>query len=90
MKPVQPTRFHVTRREELVAAIKQRTAPIVIENQELARPFQRYRRTLRWWIVGPIVASRIMRSAFPEIEFKRAEWRVDYTIDYKIILVPRR
>ena len=40
--------------------------------------------------VGPIVASRIMRSAFPEIEFKRAEWRVDYTIDYKIILVPRR
>ena len=89
MKPVQPTRFHVTRREELVAAIKQRTAPIVIENQELARPFQRYRRTLRWWIVGPIVASRIMRSAFPEIEFKRAEWRVDYTIDHKIILVPR-
>jgi hypothetical protein len=74
----------------LAAAIKQRTAPIVIENQELARPFARYRRTLTWWIVGPIAASRVMRSAFPEIEFKRTEWRVDHTIDYKIILVPRR
>jgi hypothetical protein len=90
MKPVHPTTFHVTGREELMAAIKQRTAPIVIENEELGRPFERYRRTLRWWIVGPIAASRIMRSAFPEIEFKRAEWRVDHTIDYKIILVPRR
>jgi hypothetical protein len=77
MKPVHPTTFHVTGREELVAAIKQRTAPIVIENEELGRPFERYRRTLRWWIVGPIAASRIMRSAIPEIEFKRAEWRVD-------------
>jgi hypothetical protein len=73
MKPVHPTTFHITRREELVAAIKQRSAPIVIENEELGRPFERYRRMLRWWIVGPIAASRIMRSAFPEIEFKRAE-----------------
>ena len=90
MKPVHPKTFHVTRREELVAAIKQRTAPIVIENEELARPFERYRWTLAWWIVGPIAASRIMRSAFPEVEFKRTEWRVDHTIEYKIILVPRR
>ena len=35
MKPVHPTTFHITRREELVAAIKQRSAPIVIENEEL-------------------------------------------------------
>ena len=90
MKPVHPTTFHITRREELVAAIKQRSAPIVIENEELGRPFDRYRRTLRWWIVGPIAASRIMRSAFPEVEFKQAECRVDYTIDYNVILVPRR
>jgi hypothetical protein len=67
MKPVHPTTFHITRREELVAAIKQRSAPIVIENEELGRPFERYRRMLRWWIVEPIAASRIMRSAFPEI-----------------------
>jgi hypothetical protein len=66
MKPVHPTTFHITRREELVAAIKQRSAPIVIENEELGRPFERYRRMLRWWIVEPIAASR-MRSAFPEI-----------------------
>jgi hypothetical protein len=90
MKPDHPKTFHVTRREELVAAIKQRTAPIVIENEELAQPFERYRWMLVWWIVGPIAASRIMRSAFPEVEFKRAEWRVDYTIDYNVILVPRR
>jgi hypothetical protein len=90
MKPDHPKTFHVTRREQLVAAIKQRTAPIVIENEELAQPFERYRRMLVWWIVGPIAASRIMRSAFPEVEFKRAEWRVDYTIDYNVILVPRR
>ena len=90
MKPVHPKTFHVARREALIAAIKQRTAPIVIENEELARPFEPYRWMLAWWIVGPIAASRIMRSAFPEIEFKRAEWRVDHTIDYKIILVPRR
>jgi len=87
MKPVHPKTFHVRRREELVAAIKQRTAPIVIENEELARPFQRYRRTTKFW---PFAASRIVRSAFPEIEFKRTEWRVDHTIDYRIILVPRR
>jgi hypothetical protein len=85
MKPVHPKTFHVTQREALVAAIKRRTAPIVIENEELARPFQRYRRT--WW---PFATSRIIRSAFPEIEFKSTEWRVDHTIDYKIILVPRR
>jgi hypothetical protein len=83
--PGHPKTFHVTRREGLVAAIKQRTAPIVIENEVLARPFQHYRRTLTWW---PFAASRIVRSAFPEIEFRRTEWRVDHTIDYKIILVP--
>jgi hypothetical protein len=88
--PVHPKTFHVTQREALVAAIKQRTAPIVIDNEALALPFERYRRTLAWWIVGPIAASRSMRTAFPEIEFKRTEWRVDYTTDYKIILVPRR
>ena len=90
MKPVHRKTFHVARREALIAAIKQRSAPIVIENEELAQPFERYRRTVRWWIVGPIAASRIMRSAFPEVEFKQAEWRVDHTIDYNVILVPRR
>jgi len=90
MKPVHPKTFHVTRREELIAAIKQRTAPIVIENEELARPFERYRWTLAWWIVGPIAASRIMRSAFPEVEFKRTEWRVDVMPQHKVILTPWR
>jgi hypothetical protein len=76
---------HISHNTEggVIAAIKQRSAAIVIENEELGRPFERYRRTLRWWIIGPIAASRMMRSAFPEIAFKRAECRVDHTIDYR-------
>jgi hypothetical protein len=36
-----PPIIRVKRREELVAALKLRTAPIVIEDEELARPFER-------------------------------------------------
>jgi len=84
----QPVTFRITRRAELVTALKQRTLPIIIENEELARPFERYRRTQYWWPAGAITASLIMRS-FPEIEFKRTEWDVYRTVDRKIILKPR-
>jgi hypothetical protein len=40
-----PPIIRVKRREELVAALKLRTAPIVIEDEELARPFVQYART---------------------------------------------
>jgi hypothetical protein len=36
-----PPIIRVKRREELVAALELRTAPIVIEDEELARPFER-------------------------------------------------
>ena len=32
----QPMTFRITRRAELVTALKQRTLPIIIENEELA------------------------------------------------------
>jgi hypothetical protein len=79
--------MRVKRKEELVAALKQRNAPIIIEDEELARPFERYARTQYWSIVGPIAAFLIMRS-LPD--FKRTEWRVDVMPGHKIILTPWR
>jgi hypothetical protein len=79
--------LRVKRKEELVAALKQRNAPIVIENEELARPFGRYAPMQYWSMVGPITAFLIMRS-LPG--FKRAEWRVDVMPQHKVILTPWR
>ena len=84
----QSATFRITRRAELVTALKQRTLPIIIENEELVRPFERYQRTQYWWPAGAITASLIMRS-FPEIEFKRTEWDVHRTVERKIVLKPR-
>jgi hypothetical protein len=82
-----PPIIRVKQREELVAALKLRTAPIVIEDEELARPFERCARMQRWSMVGPIATFLIMRS-LPE--FKRTEWRVDVVPTHKIILTPWR
>jgi hypothetical protein len=79
--------MRVKRKEELVAALKQRNAPIVIENEELARPFERYAPTQYWSIVRSIAAFLIMWS-LPE--FKRTEWRVDVMPQHKVILTPWR
>ena len=79
--------MRVKRKEELVAALKQRNAAIIIEDKELARPFERYARTQYWSIMGPIAAFLIMRS-LPD--FKRTEWRVDVIPGHKIILTPWR
>jgi hypothetical protein len=84
-----PPIIRVKRREELVAALKQRTVPIVIENEELARPFERYARTQYWWLMRAFTAFLIMRS-FPQIEFRRTEWRVDVMPQHKVILTPWR
>jgi hypothetical protein len=79
--------MRVKRREELIAALKQRNAPIIIENDELARPFERYALAQSWSMVAPIAAFLIMRS-LPE--FKRTEWRVDVMPQHKVILTPWR
>ena len=77
----------VKQKEELLAALKQRNTPIIIENDELARPFERYALAQSWSMVGPIAAFLIMRS-LPE--FKRTEWRVDVMPQHKVILTPWR
>ena len=82
-----PPIIRVKRREELVAALKLRTAPVVIEDEELARPFERYARTQYWSMVGHIAAFLITRSLR---EFKRTEWRVDVMPEHKVILTPWR
>ena len=40
-KPPPPLPVRVSRKSQLMAALRQRTRPIVIENQELAYPFAR-------------------------------------------------
>jgi hypothetical protein len=77
----------VKRKEELLAALKQRNTPIIIENEELARPFERYALAQSWSMVAPIAAFLILRS-LPE--FKRNEWRVDVMPQHKVILTPWR
>ena len=50
-KPTPPLPVRVSRKSELIAALRQRARSIVIENQELARPFVRLLRAreLRSW-----------------------------------------
>ena len=40
-KPLPPMPVRVSRRSQLTAALRQHARPIVIEDQELARPFAR-------------------------------------------------
>jgi hypothetical protein len=49
----------VFRRSQLTAALRQHAKPIVIEDQELARPFARLLRArqLRLWALGEFVAD---------------------------------
>ena len=82
-----PPIIRVKRREELVAALKLRTAPIVIEDEELAQPFERFARMQHLSMVGPIAVFLIMRS-LPE--FKRTEWRVDVMPQHRVILTSWR
>ena len=87
-RPGTPPACPICATPDLGTALKQRTLPIIIENEELVRPFERYQRTQYWWPAGAITASLIMRS-FPEIEFKRTEWDVHRTVERKIVLKPR-
>ncbi len=59
-----PVPARVSRRSQLLAALRQRARPIVIEDQELARPFARLvrARELRAWALGDFVADTISKS----------------------------
>src|SRR4029079_11537665 len=58
-KPAPPVPVRVSRKSQLMAALRQNARPIVIEDHELARPFARLLRAreLRLWAFGGLVAD---------------------------------
>jgi hypothetical protein len=96
-KPPPPSPVRVSRRSQLIAALQQRAKPIVIEDQELARPFARLLRAreLRLWALGVFVADTmsysIIRSYGTDIE---AQWYVGkYVLPgnvQRVILKPKQ
>jgi hypothetical protein len=96
-KPPPPIPVRVSRRSQLMAALRQHTRPIVIEDQELARPFARLLRArqLRLWALGDFVADTmsyaIGRSYGANIE---AHWHMGrYVLPgnvEKVILKPKK
>ncbi|MGB7464523.1 MAG: hypothetical protein WBW14_16625, partial [Candidatus Acidiferrum sp.] len=93
--PKLPVR--VSRRSQLTAALRQHARPIVIEDQELARPFARLLRArqLRLWALGEFVSDTmpyaIGRSYGANIE---AHWYIArYVLPgnvQKVILKPKQ
>jgi hypothetical protein len=60
-KPLPPIPVRVSRRSHLTAALRQQARPIIIEDQELARPFARLARArqLRVWGLGGLVIDTL-------------------------------
>jgi hypothetical protein len=95
-KPLPPIPVRVSRRSQLRAALRQHARPIVIEDQELARPFARLLRAreLRLWGLGEFIADTmshaIGRSYGANIE---AHWYLgQYVLPgnlQKVILKPK-
>jgi hypothetical protein len=54
-----PVPVRVSRKSQLIAALRQNVRPIIIEDQELARPFARLlqARELRLWALGGLAAD---------------------------------
>jgi hypothetical protein len=96
-KPIAPLPVRVSRKSELVAALRQRARSIVIEDQELARPFVRLLRSreLLSWAVGELPTDTmpdwISRAYGTDIE---AQWYMGrYVLPgnvQKVILKPKR
>jgi hypothetical protein len=63
-KPLPPIPVRVSRRSQLTAALRQHARSIVIEDQELARPFARLLRAreLRPWSLGEVVADTMSHA----------------------------
>ena len=74
-KPPPPIPVRVSRKSQLMAALRQNARPIVIEDHDLARPFARLLRAreLRLWAFGALVADTMSfamsRSYGADIEF---------------------
>ena len=60
-KPMPTTPVRVSRRSQLTAALQQHARPIIIEDQELARPFARLSRArqLRVWGLGGLATDAL-------------------------------
>ena len=95
-KAPSPVPMRVSRKSHLMAALRQHVRPIVIEDQELARPFARLLRAQgsRMWALGGVVADSmsyaIRRSYGADIE---AHWYIGrYVLPgnvQKVILKPK-
>jgi hypothetical protein len=95
-KPLPPMPVRVSRRSQLTAALRQHARPIIIEDQELARPFARLfrARELQLSALGEFVADTMShavgRSYGANIE---AHWYVGrYVLPgnvQKVILKPK-
>jgi len=95
-KPMPPPPVRVSRRSQLTAALKQHARPIIIEDQELARPFARLSRArqLRLWGPGGLVTDALScvltRCYGADIE---AHWHIGRYIlpgnAEKVILKPK-
>ena len=78
-KPAPPVPVRVSRRSQLMAALRQNKHPIVIEDQDLAQPFVRLLRTRDMKtaaaraIVAEIASYAIRRSYGSDIE---AHWHI--------------
>jgi hypothetical protein len=83
--------FRVMTREELVEALHRKT-PFVIGDKRLARPFETllWAREARLWLLGGTALFLLGYALWlsNRFEFRHTEWRVNRTIQDKIILTP--
>ena len=91
-KPPPPLPVRVSRKSQLMAALRQRTRPIVIENQELAYPFARLLQARESGeLVADTMSESISRFYGTDIE---AQWYMgQYVLPgnvQKVILKPKR
>ena len=95
-KPPPPIPVRVSRKSQLMAALRQNARPIVIEDHDLARPFARLLRAreLRLWAFGALVADTMSfamsRSYGADIE---SHWYIGHYVlpgnVQKVILKPK-
>ena len=95
-KPAPPIPVRVSRKSQLMAALRQNARPIVIEDHDLARPFARLLRAreLRLWAFGALVADTMSfamsRSYGADIE---SHWYIGHYVlpgnVQKVILKPK-
>jgi hypothetical protein len=95
-KPIAPLPVRVSHKSELLAALRQRARSIVIEDQELARPFVRLLRTRELsWMAGELPTDTMLdwisRTYKTDI---KAQWYMGrYVLPgnvQKVILKPKR